>query len=554
MKRKSIFRIIFVCMILVLTMTAITYAASSTALKQTDNSIYDYGYLKNGEYVTYNFKIKSKSNVVMQFIQSHDGSKVNLKPEDAFVDEDGNLIYDTCGVYKLTIKNSSNKIVYESPIWYEGSKYNVSDAGGNPFQLSTVLPAGTYKMTLKACNPWTKKDDPAGDFTYILNMKWAKTSEFMEEVYVPSKPKLTVSNVASTGKPKLAWNKVKGADVYEVARASKGSEGIVDYRFKTTENSFIDKTAKPEKTYVYYVVAINSKYLDDWNGMNQGRSYSDSLTITCDLARPTVNASNSPSSGKVKLTWDAVSGADKYEIYRSGYKDGTYKKMYTTTNTSYVNTSATPEYLYYYKVKAISTKTSAANSANSAIVSRRCDLARPKVSTSNVASTGKVRLTWDKVSGADKYDVYRATSKNGTYKKLSTTTGTSFTNTSAVAENIYYYRVQAISTRSSGANSAKSEIVSRRCDLARPEVSVARLSSGGIKVSWKAVNGADKYEVYRATSKNGTYSKYVTTTKTSYTNTAVKSGKTYYYKVKAISTKSSYANSAYSTVVYRTAK
>ena len=79
-------------------------------------------------------------------------------------------------------------------------------------------------------------------------------------------------------------------------------------------------------------------------------------------------------------------------------------------------------------------------------------------------------------------------------------------------------------------------------------------SSGHPKLSWAKVEGAKKYEVYRATSKSGTYTKISTTTKLSYTNTTAKAGKTYYYKVKAVCGASSYGNSAYSKVVSIKAK
>lgn len=53
------------------------------------------------------------------------------------------------------------------------------------------------------------------------------------------------------------------------------------------------------------------------------------------------------------------------------------------------------------------------------------------------------------------------------------------------------------------------------------------------KLSWTKVSGATGYEVYRATSKNGTYTKVATVKTRSYTNKKLKSGKTYYYKVRA---------------------
>jgi hypothetical protein len=53
------------------------------------------------------------------------------------------------------------------------------------------------------------------------------------------------------------------------------------------------------------------------------------------------------------------------------------------------------------------------------------------------------------------------------------------------------------------------------------------------KLSWAATDGAAGYEVYRATSKNGTYTKVATVKKKTYTDTKLKKNTTYYYKVRA---------------------
>ena len=267
------------------------------------------------------------------------------------------------------------------------------------------------------------------------------------------------------------------------------------------------------------------------------------------LATPTAKIENKASNGKPRLTWNTIEGAEEYQVYRATSKNGTYKKMYTTTGTSYTNTSAETGKRYYYKVRAVA---QGVYSGFSEIVSRTCDCAQPKVTVANVASTGKIKLTWDKVDGAVKYEVYRATSKNGTYELLKTTTGTSFTNTSATAGKTYYYKVKAIAEKSA-ANSAYSEVVTRTCDLARPKVTIKLSSKGKPALSWEKISGAVKYEVWRATSKNGTYELIKTVTGTSFTNTSATAGKTYYYKVKAIAEKSA-ANSAYSEVKYIKAK
>ena len=362
-----------------------------------------------------------------------------------------------------------------------------------------------------------------------------------------ARPTVTASNVSSSGKIKLTWDKISGADKYTVYRATS-SDGTFKEVYTTTGTSYTNTSATAENKYYYKVKAISTKT------ENANSAYSTVVSRTCDLAQPSLSASNVASSGKIKLTWEKVSGADKYKVYRAGTKNGEYKYLGYTTGTTYTNSTANAEYTYYYKVKAISTKTEEANSVCSNIVSRTCDLAQPKVSVSNVASSGKIKLTWEKVSGADKYKVYRATSKSGEYKYLGYTSGTSYTNSTAKAGSRYYYKVKAISDRNENANSAYSSVVSRLCDLARPDVTIKLNSSGKPKLTWDKVEGATKYEIWRKVGSNGEYEKYDTTTKTSYTNSSAKSGKTYYYKVKAVYGSNTSANSALSTAVYKTAK
>ncbi|RKI42735.1 hypothetical protein D7V86_18790 [bacterium D16-51] len=61
--------------------------------------------------------------------------------------------------------------------------------------------------------------------------------------------------------------------------------------------------------------------------------------------------------------------------------------------------------------------------------------------------------------------------------------------------------------------------------------------STSAKISWKKAAGAVGYEVYRSTSKNKGFKKAasVDASKTSYKDTKLKAGKTYYYKVRAVS-------------------
>jgi len=71
-----------------------------------------------------------------------------------------------------------------------------------------------------------------------------------------------------------------------------------------------------------------------------------------------------------------------------------------------------------------------------------------------------------------------------------------------------------------------------------------------IKLSWTSVSGANGYEVFRSLSATGTYTWLANAFTTSYTNSGLTTGTTYYYKVKARdTTKVPTVYSAYTTVI-----
>ncbi len=154
------------------------------------------------------------------------------------------------------------------------------------------------------------------------------------------------------------------------------------------------------------------------------------------------------------------------------------------------------------------------------------------------ASYNSVKISWTAVSGATGYAVYRATSKTGTYNYLKSTTSTSLTDTSRTTGTTYYYKVRAYKTVGEMKYlSGYSAIVSAKAVPAVPaSFTTAKASTTSVKTTWKAVTGATGYEVWMATSSGGTYSKLITTTKTTYTKTKLTKNKTYYFKVRAYKT------------------
>lgn len=285
--------------------------------------------------------------------------------------------------------------------------------------------------------------------------------------------------------------------------------------------------------------------------------YRSNKAVTAVSSSITLKAANSASSGKTVLSWSSYSGASKYYVYRKKGKSGIYSRIASTSSRSMTDTSAVNGGVYYYYVKAVS-KSGKALKTSSAVC-RTCDLARPTITgISNVASSGAITLSIKGVANANKYKIYRATSKNGTYSCIYNISRSkadkggetvSFINAGATPGKTYYYKVRAVTTTNSSADSAASGYAYRTRDLARPVVSARTQSDGKIVLSWGKVSYADKYDIYRAV-KGGTYSKLTTVTGTSYTDTrSLKDGTTYYYRVKAIDNSNSAATSANSITV-----
>ena len=259
-------------------------------------------------------------------------------------------------------------------------------------------------------------------------------------------PELKITT--SAGKPKISWNAVDGAAKYWVYRSTDGK--TLKYYDSTTKTSYTNNSTTIGTTYYYKVKAV--KVVD---GNNYASDFSVSKSIQCKPAAPTLSINRS--NGKPKLSWKAVSGAKKYWVYRS--TDGVnFKYWDSTTKTTYTNKGAASGTKYYYRVKAVAVVNgNNIASANSSTKSLMTTLAKPSVSITT--SGGKPKLTWNAVTGADKYYIYRSTDGKN-FKYWESTTKTFYVNTGAKKNTRYYYKVKAVCASNSYANSAQSSTVS----------------------------------------------------------------------------------------------
>ena len=337
----------------------------------------------------------------------------------------------------------------------------------------------------------------------------------------PASPQIMITT--ESGRPKISWNAVNGADKYWVYRSVDGE--TFDYYARTDKPSFTDGSTSIGTTYYYAVKAVAVLGGRD---VSSGRSTAQS--IQCRPAAPSVRIYRV--NGKPQLKWNAVSGAAKYWVYRS--TDGVNFKYYdSTAKTSYTNTGALLGTKYHYRVKAVAVVNGKnVASADSGTKSLFTTPAAPGVSIYRV--NGKPQLKWSAVTGAEKYWIYRSTD-GVNFKYYDSTTGTSYTNCIAASGTEYYYKVKAAAVvNGKDVASDFSNTKSLFTTPAAPSVSITT-SKGKPKLTWKAVKGADNYWIYRSTDgKNFKY--YNETDEAGYTNYSTNIGTTYYYKVRAVKT------------------
>jgi hypothetical protein len=263
------------------------------------------------------------------------------------------------------------------------------------------------------------------------------------------------------------------------------------------------------------------------------------------------------------ITWYTISGATGYEVLRASSEGGPYTSIETTTseyNNAYTDTTVAANATYWYKVRAVNGN---GPGPDSAAVRVTIPSSVPPSLTYNTWTPGTL-------SAATQNDLYRVTAGSaGTYvlqwddawnsaggytsriwgsvfRADGTPEFTAYNNGYTYPESFLlsagetvYVKVEP--ANDTGSNTGTYAIRYYNAAAVAPQTAPAYVWAQGTPgptcvAGWDPVTGATGYKVYRSTT--GTFSSTPLTTlsseyATSYTDTAVTAGTTYYYKVSA---------------------
>ena len=146
-------------------------------------------------------------------------------------------------------------------------------------------------------------------------------------------------------------------------------------------------------------------------------------------------------------------------------------------------------------------------------------------------TSGGIKISWNKVSGAYGYRVYQKTS-NG-WKRIKDTTATSYTDSAVSVNQTKTYTMRCIDKNGNTVSGYNSKGWSKKYTLVAPTISKLENTSGGIKLSWNKIAGVYGYRLYYKTSSGG-WKRFKDTTATSFTDSGVSPNRTETYTIRCI--------------------
>ncbi len=256
-----------------------------------------------------------------------------------------------------------------------------------------------------------------------------------------------------------------------------------------------------------------------------------------------VTASYDQYMDKIRVSWNEVSGARRYEIWRSTSEQGNYTMIGSVeaSVTSYDDRNVEAGRDYYYRVKACNRFGCSDFSA----AARGRARATPPAPTGLNASQGefpdKVVLSWNAAQGATSYEIQRRAEGENDYSDLARgITTTSYVDDTVTPGTVYWYRVRARNQAGPGPWSRAvmgyaggGNVPSAPQNLTASDGAY----SGKIVITWDEVIGVDHYLLYRSEAEDGEYVVLAQTEDTSFHDTTVETGEehVYWYKVRACS-------------------
>lgn len=414
--------------------------------------------------------------------------------------------YEKNVYYGLTVYSDEQR--QDILINKSGAFPTVNSKGSMTIDFSPLESGIYYGLTFT----YVKKGDDLvvdKDSIYQFDIELNKLGEII--------PKITEAEALYSGNY-LKWKSVKYADFYRVYRKQNGSdyEKIAD----VTTCEYTDKTVVRGEGYTYTVRAFDEECYSKRNKNGVDLIY---------LAPPKI--SNTPETledNRIKISWEAVKGAEKYRVYRKTADAKKYTRIATVGEDvlEYTDKASKKDgETYIYAVKAV-------NGTNAGVLSNKNEITlfgvqKPAVSCAKEVVTVK----WNAIENATDYKLFKKNSDGQFDLVYSGADALEYVDTDVSTGNKYTYSL--VVEKDGRYSSFDTKGITAYC-LAEPKISSIKSSvDNSVLLKWNKIEGATKYNIYRE-SPFEEFKLIGTTTKTSFYDTTKKDSNYFYsYYVEA---------------------
>lgn len=231
----------------------------------------------------------------------------------------------------------------------------------------------------------------------------------------------------------LFWNAQKEADGYRVYVASGENYSILA-NVKT--NSFCAENLKSNKNYKFTVRAYSFE-----DGKKVLGPRGEDVTVKTKLPVVTNISLFGETASSFKISWKAVRGAEKYQVYISPTGVTEYKKIGETENTKFTVTDLSGTTGYKIRIRAVSknNRSDFSDAALAYTVPKKIE----KIKTASVSGT-KVKLAWQENSAVSYYKIYVSAKKGGKLRYAGKTFESTFTYNGEKSLTNYFFVIRPI--------------------------------------------------------------------------------------------------------------
>jgi hypothetical protein len=362
--------------------------------------------------------------------------------------------------------------------------------------------------------------------------RYSPTTLCTNGIGAPKNPLITVYSTTAV----MTWDDVAGAISYTV--------------YKITDSGYVKyKTVSGEKCYIALADAEEgTEFVVTSSGEKDDEVIESAYSVVCTSAKvpstPTAKLVKAKVKG-VQLSWSKIADADGYVIYRYDSSKDKYVTAKVVESGSTCNVSVnglTSGKTYKFRVRAYKlAENGKAWSDKSNLVTAKTETVSGTNYTASASYNKAIRLRWSKVSDADGYRIYRYSTEKKKYITVKTIRGgenTVYTVSGLAFGKNYKFKIRAYKSDSSGTvwSSASEVYTAATKSVSAPVFKGKSSTKSTVTLRWNKVSGADGYRLYKYDSKTKKYVHVKTisgSSKVTYTFTKLKSGTTYYFKIKA---------------------